>query len=640
MVNLKAGFRRTLRVAAWVMAGALIRADVRFPEDSGVIDVTRPPYNARGDGMTDDTAAIQQALLDHPDRNAVIYLPDGTYRISQTLKWPWTQGIDGRQRATILQGQSRTGTVIRLGDRTPAFGTGRRGHPMLWMGQELSTHARNAVRDLTLDIGIGNPGATGVRLMANHQGGMRDVTVRSPDPAEGVVGIDLAHAEIVGPCLLRDVSVEGFEYGIQAAYSLNSVTLEHVVLTGQRMAAVRNRGQTLTFRDLRTRGEGPAIQSTDRSGFVTVIGGRFEGLPTRRPSPAVANRAFLHLRDVTTPGYTNAVQAPSRDREGADGPEVPLYLSHGAFNLHPAPHRPLGLEVRETPAPVWDPPSAWASPLDHGGRPDDSVDDTAAIQAAIDSGATTVYLPNGTWIVRSTLEIRGQVRRVVGCEARINNDGMRGQPAFRVGPEGPPEVHVERLEVVPGYDPLVEQAGGRTLVVSSCHQSALLCSGRGDIFIEDVSSLRPCEIRGNRVWARQWNFEVDGTKIVNDGGTLWVLGLMATKPGTLIDTRNGGRTELLGALCVASGGFKAAPLLRLDESEGSFVLGEASFFTNPFQLVVEETRGGVVRRLRNTGPTAERPVPERLGGVGLTLYSGFDAPDAVPPVDGAAAARP
>ena len=480
-----------LALAACAAAGGPAAAEVRFPEDSGVIDVTRPPYNARGDGQSDDTAAIQQALLDHPDRNAVIYLPTGTYRISQTLKWPWTEGIDGRQRATILQGQSRTGTVIRLGDRTPAFGSGSRGHPMLWMGQELSTHARNAIRDLTVDIGIGNPGATGIRLMANHQGGLRNVTVRAPDPTQGVVGIDLAHAEIVGPCLLRDVAVEGFEYGIQAAYSLNSVTLEHVMLTGQRMAAVRNSGQTLTFRDLQTRGEGPAIQSTDRTGFVTVVGGRFEGLPTRRPSPAVLNRAFLFLQDVTTPGYTNAVQAPSRDREGAAGPEVPLYLSHDAFNLHPAPHLPIGLEVRETPAPDWDPPSGWASPLAHGGRPDDTGDDTAAIQAAIDSGATTVYLPNGTWNVRSTIEIRGRVHRVVGCEARINNDGMRGQPVFRVGPEGAPRVHVERLEVVPGYDPLVEQAGDRTLVLSACHQAALTCSGRGDLFIEDVSSLRP-----------------------------------------------------------------------------------------------------------------------------------------------------
>ena len=629
-----------LALAACAAAGGPAAAEVRFPEDSGVIDVTRPPYNARGDGQSDDTAAIQQALLDHPDRNAVIYLPTGTYRISQTLKWPWTEGIDGRQRATILQGQSRTGTVIRLGDRTPAFGSGSRGHPMLWMGQELSTHARNAIRDLTVDIGIGNPGATGIRLMANHQGGLRNVTVRAPDPTQGVVGIDLAHAEIVGPCLLRDVAVEGFEYGIQAAYSLNSVTLEHVMLTGQRMAAVRNSGQTLTFRDLQTRGEGPAIQSTDRTGFVTVVGGRFEGLPTRRPSPAVLNRAFLFLQDVTTPGYTNAVQAPSRDREGAAGPEVPLYLSHDAFNLHPAPHLPIGLEVRETPAPDWDPPSGWASPLAHGGRPDDTGDDTAAIQAAIDSGATTVYLPNGTWNVRSTIEIRGRVHRVVGCEARINNDGMRGQPVFRVGPEGAPRVHVERLEVVPGYDPLVEQAGDRTLVLSACHQAALTCSGRGDLFIEDVSSLRPCEIRGNRVWARQWNFELDGTKITNDGGTLWVLGLMASRPGTLIDTRNGGRTELLGALCVASGGFKAAPLLRLNESEGSFVLGEASFFTNPFQLVVEETRGGVVRRLRSTGPTPDRPLPTRLGGVGLTLYSGYDGPGAVPPAGAGDPVRP
>lgn len=62
-------------------------ANIVFPPDAGVIDVTKPPYNAKGDGRADDTASIQQALTDFPAQHAVIYLPNGTYLVSDTLRW-------------------------------------------------------------------------------------------------------------------------------------------------------------------------------------------------------------------------------------------------------------------------------------------------------------------------------------------------------------------------------------------------------------------------------------------------------------------------------------------------------------------------------------------------------------------------
>lgn len=40
----------------------------------------------KGDGVTDDTAAIQKAILDHP--NMTLYFPDGTYLLSQPIATP------------------------------------------------------------------------------------------------------------------------------------------------------------------------------------------------------------------------------------------------------------------------------------------------------------------------------------------------------------------------------------------------------------------------------------------------------------------------------------------------------------------------------------------------------------------------
>jgi len=52
----------------------------------GIINIKAAPYNAKGDGVADDTKAIQQALDDAAARGGGrIYIPQGTYNITDTL---------------------------------------------------------------------------------------------------------------------------------------------------------------------------------------------------------------------------------------------------------------------------------------------------------------------------------------------------------------------------------------------------------------------------------------------------------------------------------------------------------------------------------------------------------------------------
>ena len=55
------------------------------PWQDGFIDITKQPYNAKGDGKTDDTDAIQKAIDDAYESNLIVYFPEGKYLVSKQL---------------------------------------------------------------------------------------------------------------------------------------------------------------------------------------------------------------------------------------------------------------------------------------------------------------------------------------------------------------------------------------------------------------------------------------------------------------------------------------------------------------------------------------------------------------------------
>ena len=61
---------------------------------------------------------------------------------------------------------------------------------------------------------MANPGAIGIRFNASNQGPIRNVRIASGD-GEGVNGLDLGHTDEIGPLLVRNLVVDGFDEGIR-----------------------------------------------------------------------------------------------------------------------------------------------------------------------------------------------------------------------------------------------------------------------------------------------------------------------------------------------------------------------------------------------------------------------------------------
>ena len=601
------------------LAGA---ENIVFPADMGIVNVAQAPYFAKGDGVTDDTAAIQKALDDHPNQGAIIYLPNGVYKITDTLRWPKANGDEATVKNTVLQGQSRDGTILQLPDHAPRFANPRKAQPVLYTGHAPAQRFGNEVRNLTVDTGAGNPGAIGLQFMANNQGGVYDVALISGD-GQGPMGLDMAYTDEEGPLLIKNVEIVGFDVGVATATSLASETMEHVMIQHQNVCGVRNTGQPLSIRDLQSLNSVPSVINS--GGLMTLIDCTLaaERAPTE---PAVLNEAGMLARNVRVTGYPVALHDKVTGKDIA-GPLLTEFRAQMPETLLSQDTKTLGLPIKETPEVPWDDPKTWVSPQKFGAKTDDGQDDSEAIQKAIDSGATTVYLPRGSYTIGHTIILRGAIRCLIGGKANLDiAEPLKSQsaPVFQLAEGTAPVVTVERLTTDFSDGPFVflEDASKRTLVMRQLMVNFQgppayrnTEAGTGPVFIEDMVG-QAFFFKNQSVWARQFNPELNfhpGTHIVNDGGTLWTLGLKTEGGGTQVETKNGGRTEILGGLIGDTNAGKMAPMFVNTDSQVSAAVIEVCFDHDPYDKLVSETRQGQTKTWR---------IDEPFSGTRLVIYEG------------------
>lgn len=81
--------------------------------------LTVKDYGARGDGMTDDTAAIQAAINSAADQGRMLFVPSGVYIISETLVIPRDVdrlthfAIEGEFASSVYKARARGGAILK-----------------------------------------------------------------------------------------------------------------------------------------------------------------------------------------------------------------------------------------------------------------------------------------------------------------------------------------------------------------------------------------------------------------------------------------------------------------------------------------------------------------------------------------------
>jgi len=113
---------------------------------------------AKGDGVTDDTKAIQAAI----DRYGAIYVPQGWYRITETLKL---------REKTALIGLNPVSTQFILQDNTEAFGSFGPPKPMV----ESSQGGSNILTGIGISTAASNTRAVGLKWTAGANSYVNDV---------------------------------------------------------------------------------------------------------------------------------------------------------------------------------------------------------------------------------------------------------------------------------------------------------------------------------------------------------------------------------------------------------------------------------------------------------------------------------
>ncbi len=480
----------------------------------GVLSVLE--HGATPNDESDDTAAIQAAMITARDKGMTTFIPPGVYQISDTLKCSQqTKHIDGKWRIErrlpcTLTGSSKGESILKLASGAAGFDDPKAPKPLIWIwaepykgnnagsddpeDQQASISFNQVVKDLTADIrSPRNAGAVGIRHAGSQGSTIENVKILADGAFAGFYDSPGQGGGVY------NAIVEGGRYGVFAEKAARYPLFVGCRFLDQQDVAVHWEGHSLLSLvgfHIRKTTNGPAIRLVRGGPKVGKGIALVDGVIEAAGQTALDNaaRKILTLDNVYIRGTKEIVsikkQKSLEAQEGWTKVSRYVYTGNGYVSLVGGREHAEGYVLADTSpsaAPSIDgliKPHLWddsfpsfedadaANVRAYGAIPDDDNDDTAAIKKAL-SVNRSVLLPKGTYLISDTI--------VLGPDSHLFGVGktasvLRENPAWNASPGTPmlttvddanagPSLSFVLLETTsPNVTPVHWRAGRKSIV--------------------------------------------------------------------------------------------------------------------------------------------------------------------------------
>jgi hypothetical protein len=387
-------------------------------------NVQSSTFGAKGDGVTDDTVAIQAAINYNRPTNgwkgpAVIFVPPGTYKISNTIVvWAQTMLVgDENQPPQFLLVNNASG-FNNTSAKKPVFvaADGYNINPTTDDWWDHGTPVDNVfnvwIHNINIQIGSGNAGAVGIFWKVAQVTSIRNVNITAGTTSSpAAIGIDVGGGQadyangyvpqMGGGGVVENVTVIGGTIGIRVS-SLSQWTLRNITTQNQSSTGVQVIAPwVLSLVNLTTSGA-PIGLSYSNGNELAILDSNISGTST-----AFSNDGSYWYAENTV-GITSPNTAEANIVGWIPGWINGTKLSTGRQSLTMTRDRPMSTIAK--PA-IYLGSGTIGNAFTAGAKGDSVTDDTAALQNAINT-YQTVYLPYGSYKINAPLQLQAGTRLI------------------------------------------------------------------------------------------------------------------------------------------------------------------------------------------------------------------------------------